>query len=103
MSIATANRIPVRQAAKTARDFIEAFYADMGEPVQTLMIEEVELSDDGATWQITVGFSRPTVPDSIPMIPQVIWRKNDRVYKIVDVSSENGEVQGMRIRQVEAL
>ena len=83
MSTATANRTTVKQAAKTAKEFIEAFYSDLGEPVHDLMIEEVELSDDGAKWQITVGFSRPHVTEGIAIAPPAIWRMHDRVYKIV--------------------
>lgn len=104
MSTAAPNQISVKEAAKVAKDFVLAFYTDLGEPISNLMIEEVELSSDDETWQITVGFSRPQIPnDLLPQAAFSSWFKRDRIYKIVDINRETGVVEGMRIRQVEAL
>ena len=91
--------ISAKQAAKMAIDYVDSFYRDLGIPISDIMLEEVEPSADDQSWQITIGFSHPNPASPIPN-----WvRKDDRKYKVVQVSRSSGEIRSMKIRQIEAL
>lgn len=99
MSNAVESNISAKQAAKMAIDYVGSFYHDLGTPISDIMLEEVEPSADDQSWQITIGFSRHNPASPIPN-----WvRKDDRKYKVVEVSRGSGEIRSMKIRHVEAL
>lgn len=66
-------------------------------------LEEVELSDDGKNWFITVSFIRQlpamSVAEKISMINSGI-NPSERDYKLITVDAETGEVRSMKIRQL---
>ena len=99
-----ANQLTAKQAAKLAIDFVEGFYNELGQAIQDVMLEEIELSDDGSAWQITVGFSRLGRVNSAvnPLIPEVLLPKYERTrqYKVVSVDRGTGEIPKMKIRTV---
>ena len=105
MPLEVANPLTAKQAAKMAIDFVEGFYNDLGQAIQDVMLEEIELSDDGSAWQITVGFSRLGRVNSAinPMIPEVLMSKFERTrqYKVVSVDRVTGDIPKMKIRTVQ--
>lgn len=46
-----------KAAVKIAKDFVREMFAD--ESISNLGLEEVEMDEDGTTWKVTIGFSRP--------------------------------------------
>ncbi len=81
--------IQVKDAVIIAR----AFLADLldAQPVQ-LLLEEVDLDEDERFWSVTFSY-----PVSYPENPII-----RRVFKKVKVSTETGEAQGVKIRELEA-
>jgi hypothetical protein len=82
-------KINVKEAAKIAADYLEAFYLD----AKNIQLEEVELSDDRLWWFITLSF---IVPDDLrmPMYPI------PKSYKIFKIDAITGEVISMKIREL---
>ena len=54
-----------------------------------IRLEEVELSDDGRHWFITLSFVRA-----------MVVYNDERIYKIFKVSLETGEIESMKIRPI---
>ena len=94
--------ISVKQAAQAAEMFAKDLYPQ-GE-LRHLRLEEAELSEDGSTWKITLGWVEPAVvnhgatlftqPGRTEVLP--------RVYKVFAVDGESGEVKSLKIRDVAA-
>lgn len=82
--------IDARAAAKAAVEYLEQFYTP--NDVQDLRVEEVELSDDGDTWLITLGFFERTTG--------LVFGAAQRVYKVFRVDREDGQVYSMWIRKL---
>jgi hypothetical protein len=104
MSTEVAAQLTAKQAAKMAIDFVEGFYNELGQLILDVLLEEIELSDDGNAWLITVGFSR-TSQLNATIAPQpaagLIPRfERTRQYKVVSVDRTTGEIQSMKIRTV---
>ncbi len=79
-----------KQAVVKAMEYVKAVY----EPSQVvdLMLEEVERSEDGKHWFITLGF---TPRDAAS--PGVTF---ERTYKVVKIVVDSGEVLSMKIRKL---
>lgn len=87
----------VGSAYKYAQDMI-------GDQLEDLRLEEVELSEDRHFWLITLGYdvlvkNRSQLEEILtpPNFPKKIFR---REYKLFRVNSETGDVEAMKIRQV---
>jgi len=82
-------KVDVREAAKIASNYLEAFYRD----TRGIQLEEVELSDDRQWWFITLSFIDP---DNlrIPVYP------TPKSYKIFKIDALTGEVISMKIREL---
>lgn len=97
--------LTAKQAAKIAVDFIEGFYRDLGQDVQDVLLEEIELSDDAKAWQITVGFSRLGRASSkaSAAMSEVLMPRYERArqYKTVSVDRATGDIPRMKIRTVD--
>jgi hypothetical protein len=83
--------IDVKQAAQSASNFIVGLYAN--ETVSDVRLEEVELSEDGKYWLITLSFPAPS------NLGRIILGTN-RQYKIFKVDADTGAVVSMKIREV---
>ncbi len=99
----------VKQAARTARDYITDLFAD--ENVQNIGLEEVEFDDIGKIWNITIGFSRPWESPKDPpksFIVPVLQEleppppPNQRSYKIVRVRDHDGHILSVMNRALAA-
>jgi hypothetical protein len=101
--------IDVKQAVRTAIEFVKDVYSD--EKITNVGLEEVK--SEGDVWKVTVGFSRPwdypkvqrktaydsrTVYDSIAQLYPKPDPGPDRDYKVVKVDAATGDVRGMEIR-----
>jgi len=82
----------MRFAVDTAKRHLLELYSDC--PLEGLLLEEVERSEDDAAWLITLGFDLP--PDSSAFS----LRKPARHYKRFRIGDSAGEVEWMRIREV---
>ena len=88
--------IDVRDAVKTALAYLDGLFGE--DSVFDARLEEVELSDDGMYWLVTVSFlrKRPATPGFLP----AVVGGYERDYKIVTVDSANGNVKSVKIRQL---
>ena len=89
----------VKEAARTAREYITDLFAD--ENVKHVGLEEVEFDDLSKVWHITIGFSRPWELPEDPPPPSFTSAVLDelkpppltqRSYKIVRVRDNDGRV-----------
>ena len=78
-----------KQAVVKAMEYVKAVY-DTSQ-VSDLMLEEVERSEDGKHWYVTLGFS--------PCQPTAGGSPAERDYKVVKIVVETGEVLSMKIRK----
>ena len=56
-------------------------------------LEEVEASQDGELWHVTISFVREPAKLAEMLEPMI------REYKVVTVRAQDGQVQSMKIRQ----
>ncbi len=93
--------IDVKKAIALAVDSLKNFYA---EPVSDLLLEEVERSEDGKYWLITLGFS--VLPSSHPgnQFQQLsaALKTPVRIYKAIKIDADTGEFVSMKIREAQA-
>lgn len=82
--------LDVKEAAQKASEYFAALYADQG--VSKVQLEEVELSDDGKYWMITLGY---------PVQGPLFTVPPKRQYKVFKIDANTGEVKSMKIRNVD--
>ncbi|RIH85315.1 MULTISPECIES: hypothetical protein [Calidithermus] len=86
--------IDVKQAVQIANDYIQSLFTERQIP--ELRLEEVELSQDGSFWEVTLSFvvREPTAYLSLGDAART------REYKVFRINAETGQVQSMKIRKV---
>jgi len=77
--------IDVKEAVNIARDYLEMIYSTTS--LRSLLVEEVELSENGNYWYVTFGWDLDMMG-------------TQRTYKIFKISASDGEVLSMKIREV---
>ncbi|MBO3463984.1 hypothetical protein [Aetokthonos hydrillicola] len=94
-------KIDVRSAVMAAKKYFEDIQDMIGNSINDILLEEVELSENKKLWYVTLGFSRPAVKNERTLIPDVISlaARNEREYKVFTVDAETGEVKSMKIRE----
>ncbi len=99
--------IDVRAAVTAAYEYMKSIQDLMGNPLDDLRLEEVELSNDKSFWLITLGFERPVKARKSPLqelIPASAVPSStslyQREYKQFKVNSQTGEVEAMKIREL---
>ena len=85
--------LDVKEAAQRASEYFAGLYSDQG--VSNVQLEEVELTDDGQYWLITLSY--PVVPPNQAPLSFMI---NNRKYKVFKIDAKTGEVKSMKIRNV---
>ena len=93
--------ITVRQAVARAMAAAKEFYT--GKEMIDLTLEEVETSDDGTQWLITLGFYLPSKKPASSLdevFRQVKGTTYEKKYKLFKVDAATGEVGSMKIRNV---
>lgn len=88
--------IDLKNAVSAAYNYLKPIQDMMGNRLEDLRLEEVELSEDKSFWLITLGFERP-VKTKTPLAEIAIPK---REYKLFKVNSQTGEVEAMKIREV---
>ena len=91
----------VKQAVAKAMAAAGEFYAK--QDMVDLTLEEVEMSDDGKHWLITLGFflaSKKPPTDLGDRLRQIQGKTYERRYKLFKVDVYTGKVGSMKIRNV---
>ena len=84
--------IDVKTAAKKAKEYAQEMYGGelpglpMGLP--GVLLEEVERSDDGKFWYVTLGWDADRLGTK-------------RTYKVFKIKADDGEVVSMKIRTLQ--
>lgn len=93
--------VDIKEAMATARKKITDVY---GQEPANLQVEEIEQSEDGQYWLITLGFNAPP-----PMNPQNDLQKLSfalrapvRVYRIIKINLKSGDFVSMKMREAQA-
>ena len=88
-------RIDARQAASAAAAYFKELYPN----VVSFSLEEVELSEDGSHWSITLSFEiPPTQGLSAALYP---FQPPKAKFKVFKVDAKTGRVIAMKIRKLE--
>jgi hypothetical protein len=85
--------LDVREAARKASEYFAGLFSN--QTIGNVQLEEVEISDDGKNWLITLSY--PVIPEGLAPIQFIGKRK----YKLFTVDAETGQVKSMKIRNVE--
>jgi hypothetical protein len=91
--------IDVKQAVTAASAYLSELFPK-GE-LHDLALEEVELSDDGQYWYVTMGFNRQlAIPRARPLrgLDGGGYTNAERVYKLIKVRASDGKPISMKIR-----
>ena len=89
--------VDVKQAVRSAESYARELFGDDGLP--HLRVEEVQLSEDGRRWNVTLGWAETAVRHP-GLVLNGSMQKLPRVYKLFEVDVENGQVHAMKIRDV---
>lgn len=85
--------LDVKEAAQRASEYFAGLFSDQN--LSNVQLEEVELSDDGQYWLITLSY-----PVALPEIAP-IQLINKRKYKLFKIDAKTGEVKSMKIRTLD--
>lgn len=89
--------IELKDAVKKAKDFIVDLY---GEP-EKIQVEAFNLSDDKKSWNVTYSFWRKA--ETINQLQSMLGITGSKIYKIIEIDVESGEVIGMKAAATENL
>ncbi len=97
--------ITVKKAVQSATQYL----IDVFPGIKDVQLEEVELSDDEATWQVTLSFLRPIPFEPVSPLNAAAsiaasvlgGTKYERLYKFVTVDAKTGKCQSIKIRQLQ--
>ena len=85
----------MREAARTAKDYIIEIFAD--EQITNVGLEEVVFEDMSNNWKITIGFSRPWDYKKT-LLAALGDASSVRSYKVVNIDDESGRVRSVKHR-----
>ena len=91
--------IEIKAAVQTAFALLDELYDT--KKYKDKLLEEVHLSEDKASWLITIGFSRP-VP-SINIMESFGSKKYVRTFKQFRLDAETGQLISMTNRHLEPM
>ncbi len=90
--------LDVKQAAQKASQYFAALYAEHS--LSNVQLEEVELTEDGEYWLITLSYPTSRLTAS-GLNEQFFARTGPKEYKVFKIDAKTGEVKSMKIRKVE--
>lgn len=99
--VTDAKGLTTKQAVARAMAAAKEFYA--GKEMIDLTLEEVETSDDGKQWLITLGFYLPSKKPASSLdevFRQIRGTTYEKKYKLFKVDAATGKVGSMKIRNV---
>ena len=90
----------VQEAVRAAKEYITTLYADEG--VSRVGLEEVKFEGElPGTWDVTIGFFRSFSDQPLaPLAAALHTDPRRRVYKIVRIDDENGQVISVTHRAI---
>jgi hypothetical protein len=93
-------QIPLKKAVQIAMRYFKDLYTFS--PNAHVMLEEVEQSEDGRYWLITIGFNSERLPVKKTMadLGNIFATPATRDYKTVKIDSATGDVISMKIRSL---
>jgi len=92
--------VSVKEAAQNALGFARELLGDTR--VNSLLLEEIELSDDHAEWLVTVSVPAARLPSTLSLLSQGSGgvQQEPRDYKLIRVDAAGGSPQSMTIRKL---
>jgi len=93
-------KVDVKTAVTAANSYLRDIKDLMKIRLESLRLEEVELSEDQGEWLITLGFDVPIKTNSLANLMAGTNSIYQREYKLLKVDSETGEVKSMKIRSL---
>jgi len=93
--LAPRKMINVKEAVSSATKALQDLFP--GKDLAGLELEEVELTEDGKSWLITLGFDVPR--KGMLSLPLDMRGEYERKYKIFTVDGDTGHVTAMKIRK----
>lgn len=87
--------IDVKEAVKRATEFVQTVFEK--EKFDQITLEEVELSDDGRLWFVTLGLGKIIVENPFQTIMSGAAGKLSVKYKVFQVNRSSGDVVSMKI------
>jgi hypothetical protein len=95
-TVAEKPKVDVHQAVKAAMVFFQESFSVM--PLRNVQLEEVDMTEDGKLWLITLGYDDPAV-SQIPTPVEVLMRPRPlRKFKVVHVDTTTGSVSAIKNR-----
>ena len=91
--------IEIKKAVQAAFALLSELYDT--KKYKDMLLEEVQLSNDKASWLITIGFSRPA--PSINIMESFGSKKYVRTFKQFRIDAETGQLISMTNRQLELM
>ena len=88
--------VDVKQAVKAATEFLSDVIQDSRS--RSALLEEVELSEDGSEWFVTISVPAPS-SNSLAAAMSAL-QVDPRDYRIIRVNAVNGLVSSMKIRKL---
>ena len=90
----------VKEAARTAKDYLTDLFAD--ESITNVGLEEIEFDEFDNVWKITVGSSRPWDQRNALVAIMGSDGRPIRSYKVVRINDDDGMVMSLTDRIPEA-
>lgn len=91
----------VKEAVGIAKNYVADIFAD--EHITEIGLEEIETSEDGSIWHVTIGFKRPWKKPHEKKGPFELLQSTEvfnRWYKTVDIKDFDGTVIALRDREM---
>jgi hypothetical protein len=90
-TVSSAPPVDVKAAARIAAQYFDQL---LQHPYSDLAVEEIELSEDRRTWQVTLGYvlTDPGMP--------AFMTKSPREFKVITVDAQSGEPTSMKIKKL---
>lgn len=94
--------IDIKTAVAAAEGYVRELYPEA--ELRFLRVEEIELSEDGRIWEVTLGWVERAIRESGPALGNLSGATEiltlPRVYKRLAIDADTGAVRSLKIRQV---
>jgi hypothetical protein len=84
--------LTVKEAVQAAMALLNDLYDTR--KFEDILLEEVEMADDGCHWQVTVGFSRKALSENV--MEAIGSKKYIRSRKIFHIDGNSGDLVSMK-------
>ena len=84
--------LSIKEAVRAATDHFEELYDTR--TFEDILLEAVEMADDGRHWKVTIGFSRKALSENL--MEAIGSKKYIRSRKIFTIDGNNGDLVSMK-------